>query len=319
MVLAEFQKMFDGKVVPYIENLGTDGELLNPMFYTLRGKSNKFRSATALLAGRICGGSDCDILPIAVASEIIHNSIIIQDDIADNGHIRRGKEVAWKKYGTCHALYSSVYSIPICLRILSGLKSSFADEINRRFLTEYQYVCKSQIDQSLLELSEDIPYERFLDIHMGKTAIGRWAITAPALFYGDEEKAVIFDQFARKLGDAGSIKNDIEDFLKDGGYESFCLDIRSGNLTYPIYYYFSMCDRQEQAEFIRIFGRNKSIDYYEIREKIMNKDTVLYAVEKINKLVAEAIEVLRDIPSSREKQLLIAWANNHNCLTKGTA
>jgi len=312
IILDEFQKIFDEIVIPFVDGLKVEDEFLKPVFYTLRQKSNKFRSATTLLSAKICEGNDRDVLPIAAVAEIIHSSLIVQDDIADDNIIRRGKESAWKRYGNCYALHSSVYAVPICLKILSILKSSHIEQIRDRFLMEYQYVCKSQVGQSILELSTDMSYEQFLDIHIGKTAIGRWAITAPALFYEDKEKTEAFDKFARKLGDAGSIKNDIEDFLRDDEHESFCSDIRTGRLTYPIYLYFSKCDLQEQKDFLAIFGRNRVIDYTRIRQKIIDKGVVLYAIERINRLVIEAIEALKDIPSSREKQLLVAWANSHN-------
>jgi octaprenyl-diphosphate synthase len=314
IILDEFQKMFDEIVVPFINELRIEDEFLKPVFYTLRQKSNKFRSATALISAKICMGDYKDVLPIATVAELIHSSLIVQDDIADNNIVRRGKESAWKRYGICYALHSSVYAIPVCLKILSALKPLYTNQIKDRFLEEYQYVCKSQVDQSILELSTDMSYEQFLDIHMGKTAIGRWAIAVPALLYGNKEQVEVFDKFARKLGDAGSIKNDIEDFLKDDEHESFCSDIRIGRLTYPVYYYFSKCNLQEQKKFLAVFGRNRAIDYLEIRQRIIDKGTVLYAIGKVNGLVAEAIDALKDIPPSREKQLLVAWANNHNYL-----
>jgi len=311
IILNEFQKMFDEIIIPFIDQLNIEDKYLKPIFYTLRQKSNKFRSATSLLSAKICGGNYYDVLPIAAVSELIHNSIIIQDDIADDDIIRRGKMTAWKKYGMCHALHSSLYVIPPCLKILSYLKSPYAPQIKEKFLMEYQYVCKSQIKQALLNLSHNMSYDSFLDVHMGKTAIGRWAISASALFYGKNQQAKIFEEFAKKLGDAGSIKNDIEDFLEDDYYEPFCSDIRKGLLTYPIYYYFSKCNLQEQEDFLKIFGKDKIIDYAEIRQKILDKGTILYAAEKGNKLVSEAINILQNISSSQEKQLLIAWANNH--------
>lgn len=311
-VLDEFQRMFDEIVMPFIDKLGIEDEFLKPVFYTLRQRSNKFRSATTLLSARLCGGKDQDVLPIAAVSELIHSSIIIQDDIADRDVIKRGKKSAWRKYGICYALYSSLYVIPPCLKILTELKSPHAFQVEVKFLAEYQNVCRAQIAQVLLDLSCDIPYDLFLGVHMGKTAIGRWSISAPALFYGNIEQAKIFEDFAMKLGDAGSIKNDIEDFLENDDYEPFCSDIRKGRLTYPIYYYFSMCNPQEREDFLRIFGKNKVIDYSQIRQKILDKGVILHAIEKINRLVLEAINLLTNILSSHEKQLLIAWANNHN-------
>lgn len=312
IILNEFQKIFDQIVIPFINNLGIEDEYLKPVLYTLKQKSNKFRSATALLSAKLCGGNYDDILPIAAVSELIHSSIIIQDDIADIDFIRRGKMAAWKKYGICYALHSSLYVIPPCLKILEKLNSPQLITIREKFLKEYQYVCKSQIDQVLLDLSTSMEYSSFLDVHLGKTAIGRWAISSPATFYDNKELFKIFEDFAKKLGDAGSIKNDIEDFLDDDEYEPFCSDIREGRLTYPIYYYFSICDKNEQESFLKIFGRNKDVDYHEIKQKISDKGVILHGIEKTNALVTEAIKLLQNIPSSREKQLLIAWANHHN-------
>ncbi len=313
-MIDEFQEMFDEVVMPFIRQLDIENKFSEPVFYILKQRSNKFQSATALLSAKICGGSYNDVLPIAAVSELIHSSVIIQDDIADSDFIRRGKKAAWRKYGTCYALHSSLYVISPCLKILDGLKSSYVSQIKERFLAECQYVYKSQIDQILLDLSRDMPYDSFLDVHMGKTAIGRWAISTPTLFYGNSMMFKTLEEFARKLGDAGSIKNDIEDFLRDDDYEPFCSDIRKGSLTYPIYYYFSECDLREQEDFLKVFGKDKAVDYSDFRQKILDKGTILHSAEKINGLVSEAIILLKNVPPSQEKQMLIAWANNHNYL-----
>lgn len=311
VILDEFQEMFEQTIVPFIENFCLEDIFLSPVYYTLTQKSNKFRSATTLLSAKICGGNYDDVVPIAAVSELIHSSIIIQDDIADGDFIRRGGEAAWKKYGMCYALYSSLYVLPPCLKLLDGLKSPNTAQIKDKFLEEYKYVCKAQMEQVLLELSSDMSYEQFLDVHTGKTAIGRWSIFSPAVYYGKYELAQILASFAKKLGDAGSIKNDIEDFLEKNDYEPFCSDIRKGVLTYPIYYYFSQCDQKEQDDFLKFFGREEIINYYEIRQKILDKGAVSHAIEKIDNLVFEAINILKDISPSREKQLLIAWAKHH--------
>lgn len=310
-VLEEFQYLFDSVTFPFIEQLGIEDGFSEPLFYTLRQKSNKFRSATALASAKMCGGNYNDVLPIAATGEIMHSSIIIQDDIADDGLTRRGGKAAWRKYGINFALHSSLYVIPECLRLLARLRLPQAAAIGQTFWESYQDVYKSQIGQVRLRLSKDVPYADFLTVHLGKTALGRWTITAPAVLYGNEAYAKIFNAFAVKLGDAGSIKNDAEDFMQNDGYESFCTDIRMGNLTYPIFYYFSQCASVEQEEFLSIFGKNKAIDYSEVRRKIIGKGTISHCTERIQRLVAEAVQLLRIFPDSDEKKLLTAWADNH--------
>ena len=310
-VIEKFQQLFDSITLPFIEQLGIKDDFSEPLFYTLRQKSNKFRSATALASAKICGGNYNDVLPIAAVGEIMHSSIIIQDDIADDGIVRRGEKAAWRKYGISFALHSSLYVIPECLRLLARLRLPQATAIGQTFWESYQDVYKSQIGQVHLRLSKDVFYAYFLTVHLGKTALGRWAITAPAILYGNETYAKIFNAFAVKLGDAGSLKNDTEDFVQNDNYEPFCADIRMGNLTYPIFYYFSQCASVEQEEFLSIFGKNKAIDYSEIKRKIIDKGTIPHCAEKIQLLVAEAIQLLEAFPESEEKKLLIAWANNH--------
>lgn len=100
-------------------------------------------------------------------------------------------------------------------------------------------------------------------------------------------------------------------FLEDDDHEPFCSDIREGSLTYPIYYYFSQCDEQEQKEFLKVFGKNKVVNYSQIRRKIVDKNTIQHCLKKINRLVAEAIDLLQRFNPCYEKELLVAWAKNH--------
>jgi len=310
-VLKDFQRMFDDFVLPFIDELNLPDEFAQPLLYTLKKESNKFRSATALLAAKISGGSYSDVLPIAAVSEIIHNSIIIQDDIADSDIIRRGKEAAWKKYGLCYALYSSLYVIPSCLRILSDLECHNVSEIENDFLEAYQAVCCGQIGQSQLILDADIPYSVFLNIHTGKTSIGIWSISSGAVACNHLKNAQIFREFARLLGDAASIKNDLEDFFQEDDYEPFCTDIRQGNLTYPLYHFFSKCTVKERSDFLEVFGKNIDADYHKLKELIRQKGTEAYCLQRIRELVKEALGLLSAFPASQEKQLLEAWANYH--------
>lgn len=306
--LIEFQKIFDELVLPYIKKQGFEDNFSKPLFYTLQIKSNKFRSATALLSAKLCKGDVEDILPIAATSEIIHNSIIIQDDIADNGMARRGIKTAWKKFGLCHALHASLYVIPHCLRFLTQLKTS-SDKITASFLKFYEHLCASQINQVLLRPNKKISYKLFRDIHLGKGAIGRWSITAPALYYQNKKYFAILSKFSDVLGDAGMLKNDVEDIIQED--ENCCSDIRNGCLTYPVYYYFSHCSKREKAELLEVYGQNKDFDCSPLRKLLLKTDAIRHCKNKIQKLALEAADLLKALPSSYEKEVLIAWALNH--------
>ena len=287
-VLQEFQTIFDRKMIPYLDSLKIEDRFSEPVFYTLLHPSNKFRSATAILAADICGVEEL-ALPIAAVSEIIHNSIIVQDDIADGDTVRRGNIVAWKKYGVCHALHAALYVLPECLRIMEYISGAEAkSSIMQGFWETYRHVCRAQIGQAQLKLTDRLIYADFLNIHHGKTAIGQWAVRSVAISAGKLEAARLLDSFAKCLGDAGSIKNDLEDFMIQGSYESSFSDIREGMVTYPLYSFFHQCSQADQQSFLRVFGGGDTLAGSRWAIKIAESPVIAHCKEKVYQLVEAA-------------------------------
>lgn len=314
-VLQMFQHIFDERVYPYIQSISLEDQFSEPVCYTLRQPSNKFRSASALLVAELCGVNDEDVLPIAAVSEIIHSAIIVQDDIADRDGIRRGNLSAWKKYGICHALHAALYVIPCCLRILDQLPSENVRELIKvQFWNMYQQLCSAQIGQRLLKITANLCYDDFLEIHYGKTAIGRWAVRSAALTAGNTVAAQALDNFAKCLGDAGSLKNDLEDFMCNTSYEVCCSDIREGMVTYPLYFFFRLCSIGDREAFLRMFGQGDSDAAKLWAPRIVGAGVVVHCKEKIVKLVNSAMNQLHIFPVSSSLDLLAAWADYHNKL-----
>jgi geranylgeranyl pyrophosphate synthase len=141
-IINKFQTIFEKEIMPYVLSLSfiqKNKKYYEPVIYTLKKKSNKFRSATCFIAAEICNIPKKNILPLAAVSELIHASIIVQDDLADNSRTRRKSEVACKKFGTCHSLHSSLYVVPDCLKMIKN------DNVRESFLTYLQNVYKQQI------------------------------------------------------------------------------------------------------------------------------------------------------------------------------
>jgi geranylgeranyl pyrophosphate synthase len=302
--IEKFQTIFEQKIMPYILGLdfiNNNWEYYEPIIYTLEKPSNKFRSATCFAAAEICGVTKKDVLPLAAVSELIHGSIIVQDDVADNNQTRRKNQAAWEKFGTCYSLHSSLYMIPSCLRTIKS------DAVRKSFLFYLQDVYKQQIGQSLLELGRHISYESFLAIHLGKTAIGQWSITAPAMLSGNKRIEHTLLDFSRKLGDAGTIKNDTEDFMREG-----FKDVKTGAVTYPIYLYFNRCNQKEQSSFLHVFGQNIDFDYDQLKNAFINKGVYKDCKGKIEKLISEATVTLENLPDAKSVTLLQEWAEYHN-------
>ncbi len=302
-IIEEFQLMFEQEVMPYILGLDfvqNNWSYYKPVLYTLGKQSNKFRSATCFSSAEICGISKEQALPLAAVSELIHGSIIVQDDLADNNRIRRKDQAAWEKFGTCHSLHSSLYVIPDCLKMIK------VNAIQKSFLFYLQDVYKQQIGQSLLKLHQPISYKEFLAIHLGKTALGQWSISSPAILAKNKQMEKVLLKFSQKLGDAGTLKNDMEDFMSEG-----FRDVKTGAVTYPIYLYFNKCNLHEKSSFLKIFGQNINFDFDRLKNAFMNKDVYADCKNKIENLILEAGQILDILPDSKNKTLLWEWAKYH--------
>jgi geranylgeranyl diphosphate synthase type II len=49
------------------------------------------RPAMCVATSRAFGGSDQDVVPVAVAIELLHNAFLVHDDIVDGSERRRGR------------------------------------------------------------------------------------------------------------------------------------------------------------------------------------------------------------------------------------
>ena len=64
----------------------------------------RLRPMLVLTSGQLFGREPLDLMPAAVAMEVLHNYTLIHDDIEDHGETRHGRECLWRRYGLAQAL-----------------------------------------------------------------------------------------------------------------------------------------------------------------------------------------------------------------------
>lgn len=67
-----------------------------------RGK--RLRPVLCLLTCESLGGDSDRALPFALASEMLHNFMLVHDDIEDGDRLRRGRDTVWVRYGVEQAI-----------------------------------------------------------------------------------------------------------------------------------------------------------------------------------------------------------------------
>lgn len=86
------------------------GRLVEAMRYTLLLPGKRLRGIICLAVGEVLGGKQRDVLPLAVAAEMIHAASLILDDLPsfDDARRRRGAPTAHLVFGESTAILAAV-------------------------------------------------------------------------------------------------------------------------------------------------------------------------------------------------------------------
>jgi len=203
---------------------GSDGvpaRLVGPVRYALAGEGKRLRPILAQLAHSACGGRD-DIIPVAIAVEIIHTYSLVHDDLPcmDDDDVRRGRPTVHRKFSERDAILTGAALIPIAARTVfrAGRKLGYDDgkcsAICRALLRGAG--AEGMIGGQLRDLGAEgrtLALEEMESLHSAKTgdlilaAARIGAISADA----SPEKLGALEKYARALGLAFQIMDDVLD------------------------------------------------------------------------------------------------------------
>jgi geranylgeranyl diphosphate synthase type II len=82
------------------------GDLAEAVRYGFEGGGKRVRPVICLATGEAAGASVEQVLPAAVAVELVHSFSLVHDDLPalDNDEVRRGRPSTWARYGEADAI-----------------------------------------------------------------------------------------------------------------------------------------------------------------------------------------------------------------------
>lgn len=297
MILDEFKNIYHIKVENKINHISNNYDCdWEPVIYTLNNGRNRFRAALAIISGQINQLDENTSATIGAISELLHTVIIMQDDIADNDDFRRGDISAWKRFGIDRVIFC-------CEQVISVLLINSMNTLNQQatysLLETIYKVNRGQLMQCKYTFSENCPDFMHKNIHEDKTALGRWSLTCPCTLKNNDKVFSALDKFSRLLGNAGSIKNDLENVLLDNSYDSVKTDASCKRLNIPL------------SRVANLYPLTEDFSKEDIKRIIMENGIYEKCKEEIELYVATAIQTLEFLPNGEEKELLIKWAKHH--------
>lgn len=226
----EYKEIINDHLTDLIADAGEEAaELADAMKYSLEVGGKRLRPVLLLASCDIAGGCIDDALPYALALEYIHTYSLIHDDLPamDNDDLRRGKPTNHKVFGEAMAILAGDGLLSTAAEIVTGCPLKYCDEpvkMRNHIRAAHEIMSRAGAKGMIAGQVADIKgenlkptpeYVRYIELH--KTAD---LITAPVraglmLAGADDEMLERFTLFARDIGIAFQILDDILDIEGD--------------------------------------------------------------------------------------------------------
>lgn len=217
----EYKNLFDSYVKEYTDTLKTIPEVLGEsMKYSLLNGGKRVRPVLALACADVLGVDKQEILPFALAIEMIHTYSLIHDDLPafDNDDFRRGKPSNHKAFGEANAvlagdaLLNEAYAV--CFQqALKGEKYAIAAKFLNECAGVHGMVLGQSADLYFTGRGEDVSEEDLLYIYEHKTGKLLLAPVAIAGLLGEQRYYLQLERFGKLLGLLFQMTDDILDVV----------------------------------------------------------------------------------------------------------
>ncbi len=194
--------------------------LLEAMQYSLLAGGKRLRPIFVLDFCRMCGGDWKAAAPFAAAVEMIHTYSLIHDDLPcmDDDDLRRGKPTNHKVYGEAVAVLAGDGLLTEAFSLIASAPYSAEVRIRAIQVLAECAGCLGMVGGQVLDIqseSRECTEQEVLNIQEKKTgALIKAACVLGVLAGGGSEEQIIWaSKFARHLGLAFQIRDDILDVV----------------------------------------------------------------------------------------------------------
>lgn len=214
---------FNEYTTKYASNLKTNPSVLGEsMQYSLLNGGKRVRPVLMLACAEVLGIEKEEVLPFALALEMIHTYSLVHDDLPamDNDDFRRGKPSNHKQFGEANAilagdaLLNEAYAL--CFKeCLKGEKYILASQYLNECAGAYGMIIGQSADLYFTNSNERVSEKDLHYIYEHKTGKLLLApVVIPSILSGNKYY-IALQQFGRTLGELFQMTDDILDVTGD--------------------------------------------------------------------------------------------------------
>ena len=291
--------------------LSSEISLLDSTNRMLMSRSGKqIRPVLGLLTAKACSGgfTSKDTLNYAAASELLHNATLLHDDVADNSPMRRGEPTVMSLLGgRASVLLGDFWLVKAMDSILAGGNS--ANKVMRIFASTLSDLAEGELLQLQKADSGDTQETDYYKIIYNKTAslFVASAVSAALSVGASEEKVKAVKEFAKCLGLAFQIRDDIFDYQENASTgKPAGMDLKERKITLPLLGALAQVDADQASKVRRmVCGIDEHPEYQsQILSFVKSNGGVEYACRRLREYVDKAKIALRQLGSSEDVSML---------------
>jgi geranylgeranyl diphosphate synthase type II len=305
--------------------------LYEPLADYPRRAGKMMRPSICIATARAFGASREDAVRSAAAIELLHNAMLVHDDIQDGSEFRRGRPTLHMLHGVPLAINAGDALFLLSLRPLFDNVGIFGSLLGLRILREMEQVAWHSLEGQAIELgwirenTLDLRDADYLNMVLRKTC---WLATIHPSRVGaliGSRGALNLEPFIRfgfYLGAAFQIQDDLLNLAPDPRYgKEMNGDLLEGKRSLLLIHAYRHASRAERARLRRLFRRPREKrdgdDVTFVLSLIAERRSVNYVGQFAHALAGAALHqfasIYGDLPPSRDKEFihgLASWIFN---------
>jgi geranylgeranyl pyrophosphate synthase len=308
---AEFEERLaeaGARIDPLLEELlprGRDDFLSDAIWHHLDTGGKRIRPAICLLTCEQFGGDPDRAVPFAAAVEMLHNMLLVHDDLEDGDTVRRDRETVWVRFGAANAVNVGDYLLGVAYGAVlrSPVDSDTMVRLLRAFTDAYVTTCRGQALDLNRRARPDLSVADYLEMVTLKT--GRYLALGMVgggivAGLGDGELAPL-ERLAESMGAAFQIRDDVIDLTAGKGRGGVTgNDIREGKPSILYAHALSAASDQDRQRLVGIMAKPRGETGEEgvawVRGLYDRLGSLVFARAEADRLVERAFRTIEQMP-----------------------
>lgn len=271
--------------------------------YIVQGGGKRLRPLVCLLSARAAGYDGGRHVDVAAIIELLHTATLLHDDVVDDSGLRRGRATANARWDNPTAVLVGDYLISKAFQMVVSLRNPVVMDI---MASGTCVIAEGEVLQLINQRDPDTTEQRYMDVIYGKTAKLFETAAESGASLGNEALRPAFAAYARHLGAAFQIIDDVLDYTSSAEVmgKNVGDDLAEGKPTLPLIQAMKTAPAAE-ADLIRQAIRSGGLEHLQEIIAIVQKSGALdYTRERARQETELALQALSDVPASDYKTAL---------------